>query len=271
MNVDRSGISGRSRTLLSRLTGRGRQLVTVDDAVDTLDLGRTDAAKQLARWAEQGWLRRVRRGMYIAVPVDAEHPGQWSADPLVIATAVWSPCYFTGWTAGNHWGLTEQIFQTTIVRTSTRVRSADQTLLDHRYLVSSVSSEKLDWGIRSVWQDATRIGMADPTRVIVDVFDDPSIGGGIRHCAEMLTTYVAEHERGPLLNYADRLGNAAIFKRLGYLCERLELADDRFLDECEQRLSTGVALLDPGLPERGEQDARWRVRVNARVRVDDPS
>lgn len=183
MNVDGSGISGRSRTLLSRLTARGRQLVTVDDAVETLDLGRTEAAKLLARWAEQGWLRRVRRGMYIAVPVDAERPDQWSADPLVIATAVWSPCYFTGWTAGNYWGLTEQIFQTTIVRTSTRVRSTDQTLLDHRYLVGSVSSEKLEWGIRSVWQGATRIRMADPTRVIVDVLDDPSIGGGIRHCA----------------------------------------------------------------------------------------
>jgi len=233
MNVYRSGISGRSRTLLSRLTGRGRQLVTVGDAVDTLDLERTEAAKLLARWAEQGWLRRVRRGMYIAVPVDAEHPAQWSADPLVIAT--------------------------------------DQTLLDHRYLVSSVSSEKLEWGIRSVWQDATRIGMADPTRAIVDVLDDPSIGGGIRHCAEMLTTYVAEHERGLLLDYADRLGNAAVLKRLGHLCERLELADDGFLEECERRLSAGIALLDPSLPERGERDTRWRVRVNSRVRADDPS
>lgn len=175
------------------------------------------------------------------------------------------------WTAGNHWGLTEQIFQTTVVRTSTRVRSTDQTLLDHRYLVGSVGSEKLEWGIRSVWRDATRIGMADPTRVIVDVLHDPSIGGGIRHCAEMLTTYLAEHEREPLLDYADRLGNAAVFKRLGHLCERLELADDRFLVECEQRLSAGVALLDPSLPERGERDTRSRVRINARVRADDPS
>src|SRR5690606_23821781 len=114
----------------------------------------------------------------------------------------------------------------------------------------------------------TRIGMADPARTIVDVLDDPSIGGGIRHCADMLATYLAEHERGALLDYADRLGNAAVLKRLGHLCERLELADDRFLDDCEQRLSAGIALLDPSLPGRGERDSRWRVRVNARVRAD---
>lgn len=87
----------------------------------------------------------------------------------------------------------------------------------------------------------------------------------------MLTTYVAEHERRTLLDYAQRLGNAAVFKRLGHLCDRLALADDRFLEECEQRLSAGIALLDPSAPERGERDTRWRVRVNTRVRTDDPS
>lgn len=271
MNVERSGISGRSRTLLARLTGRGREIVTVDDAVDRLKLGRTEAAKLLARWSEQGWLRRIRRGMYIAVPVDAEHPERWSADPLVIATAVWSPCYFTGWTAGSYWSLTEQIFRTTIVQTAKRVRSAEQTLLDHRYLVSSTSSAKLEWGIRSEWLAATQIRMADPARTIVDVLDDPSIGGGIRHCAEMLGTYFAEYDRSTLLDYGDRLGNAAVFKRLGHLCERLELADDPFLEECQQRLSEGIALLDPSAAEYGERDPRWRVRVNARVRFDGPS
>jgi len=271
MDVDRSGISGRSRALLARLTGRGRHIVTVDDAVDRLDLGRTEAAKLLARWAEQGWLRRIRRGMYIAVPVDVEHPEQWTADPLVIATAVWSPCYFTGWTAGGYWGLTEQIFRTTIVRTARRVRSAEHTLLDHRYLVSSTSSEKLDWGTRAEWLAATQIRIADPARAIVDVLDDPFIGGGIRHCADMLGTYLAEHERGTLLAYGDRLGNAAVFKRLGHLCERLELADERFLEECERRISEGIAQLDPSAPERGPRDTRWRVRINVRVRFDDPS
>ena len=37
-------------------------------------------------WASRGWLRRVRRGLYIAVPVDARDPatwGEWRGDRKV--------------------------------------------------------------------------------------------------------------------------------------------------------------------------------------------
>lgn len=259
------GISARSRELLARLTGRGQHIVTLDDAVDRLHLDREEAAKRMARWAEQGWLRRVRRGLYVAVPVDVERPDLWTADPFVIATAVWSPCYITGWTAGNHWGLTEQIFRSVVVRTTNRVRSTEPTLLDHDYLVGSVGEEKLEWGIRKVWRDHTPVPFADEARVIVDVLDDPGIGGGIRHCADMLVSYFQEHDPDRLLEYADRLGNATVAKRLGYLSEVLELADDAFLMECEERLSTGISMLDPSAPGDGERNTRWRVRTNVGV------
>jgi len=259
------GISGRSREQLARLTARGRHLVTIDDAVDLLNVAREEAAKLMARWAEQGWLRRVRRGLYVAVPVDVERPDLWTADPFVIATAVWSPCYITGWTAGNHWGLTEQIFRSVVVRTADRVRSTEQTLLDQDYLVGRVAAEKLEWGIREVWKGHTPVGFADEARVIVDVLDDPSIGGGIRHGADMLTTYFQDHDPDLLLDYADRLGNATVLKRLGYLVETLRLAGEGFLTECEGRLSAGISLLDPSAREGGERNARWRLRANVRL------
>jgi predicted transcriptional regulator of viral defense system len=236
--------------------------VTVDDAVARLDLDRREAAKLLARWTDQGWLRRVRRGLYVAVPVNAERPDRWSADPLVLATRVWAPCYFTGWTAANYWGLTEQVFQTTVVRTAARVRAAEQTLLDHEYRVGSIREANLAWGIRAVWVSGTKISMADEARVVIDVLDDPAIGGGIRHCAEVLTTYLTEHDRERLLEYADLLDNGAVLKRLGYLCERMDLTDDAFLEACEDRLTAGIALLDPSVPEQGGWSARWRVREN---------
>lgn len=271
MDNDASGISARSRGLLTRLIARGREFVSVDDAASRLDLGRVEAAKLLARWAEQGWLRRVRRGLYVAVPINAEHPDQWSADPLVAATMVWSPCYFTGWTAANYWGLTDQVFQTIVVRTAARVRSREQTLLNQKYLVSSVSKADLEWGVRPVWLSGTKVSMADEPRVVVDVLDDPRIGGGIRHGADILLSYLAEHDRALLLTYADRLGNGAVVKRLGYLCEHLGLADEPFLEACERRLSAGVALLDPSARAGGARNARWRVRVNVGVERVEPS
>ena len=113
------------------------------------------AAKKLARWAEQGWLRRVRRGLYIPVPVDVEHPELWSEDPLFLADAVWSPCYFTGWTAASHWGLTEQIFRTIVVRTTGRVRTTRQELLDQDYLVGHVPESVMAW-VSKCWRKEWR-------------------------------------------------------------------------------------------------------------------
>jgi len=265
MNIDQAGISGHSRRQLARLTASGRQIVSVDDAVHRLEVSRSDAAKMLARWAEQGWMRRVRRGLYIAVPVNVEHPERWTANPFVVATAVWEPCYFTGWTAGNHWGLTEQIFQTVVVRTANRVRKHEQTLLDQKYLVGNVAPGRLEWGIRTEWIEGTKVRFADEARVIVDVLDDPGIGGGIRHCADMLAEFLAEHDRSDLIAYADRLENAAVFKRLGYLCDVMDLTDERFLSECEWRLSAGIALLDPTGRQAGTRNARWRIRENVRI------
>ena len=240
-------------------------MVTVEDAVQRLGLSPGAAAKLLARWTEQGWLRRVRRGLYIAVPVDVENPELWSEDPMVLATAIWSPCYFTGWTAGNYWGLTEQVFSTVVLKTTKRVRAPKQTLLDHQLLIGKVSEGKLLWGVRSVWLQSVQVRLADEARVIVDVLNEPKIGGGIRHIADMLVSYMAEHDERLLISYGDRMGNRAVFKRLGFLCEKLGLADESFVDDCRKRRSAGLALLDPSARHAGHRDARWGLRVNVRI------
>ena len=97
--------------------------MTVDDAESALQVPAAVAAQKLARWADLGWLKRVRRGLYIPVPIEAERPESWSEDPVFLADLVWGPCYFTGWTAASHWGLTEQIFRTTVLKSTGRIRS----------------------------------------------------------------------------------------------------------------------------------------------------
>jgi predicted transcriptional regulator of viral defense system len=268
---DRRGISGASREDLARVVGRGRRLVTVDDVADALALDRTSAAKRLARWNEQGWLRRVRRGLYIPVPVDAENPRSWTEDPLVLADAVWRPCYFTGWTAANHWGLTEQVFRTTIVKTTERVRKTRDHLLDAEFKVVHASADHLTWGLARVWRGDRRVLIADPARTVVDVLDEPALAGGIRLAVEILDAYLADHEWRTLVEYGDRLGNGAVFKRLGYLVEAAGLPDDGLTEACRERLTAGIALLDPDGPSTGPRRSDWQVRENVTVGQAAPS
>ena len=269
--LNAGGITWSGREELASVVGRGRRLVSVTDVAEALGVDRVVAAKRLARWAEQGWLRRVRRGLYIPVPVDAEDPRSWSEDPLVLADAVWSPCYFTGWTAANHWNLTEQVFRTTIVKTASRVRQTRDRLLDHDFHVLHVHGTLLDWGTTGVWRGDRRVRVADPARTVVDILDDPRLGGGIRLCAEILSTYLSEHDSRTLVDYGDRLGNKAVFKRLGYLLEAAELPDDGLRDACHERIAGGVVLLDPTAPRRGPRAAGWGIRVNVAVRREQPT
>ena len=262
---DTSGISGSARSELSRLVGRGKRLVTVDDAVSALGTDRHDAAVRLNRWARQGWLRRVRRGLYIPVPIDAEDPASWTEDPFVLADEVWAPCYMSGWTSANHWGLTEQVFQTTVVKTARRVRKSEQTLLDHRYLVAHVAPDKLGWGTKRVWRDDRAVLIADPARTVADMFDAPAIGGGIRHCAEVLDAFLDDGDEHELIECVERLGNRAVFKRIGYVLSVTHPDRAELIEVCATQTSRGTSLLDPALPNSGRWSRRWGLRINAQI------
>lgn len=268
--ISTHGISGAGRAELTAVAGR-RRFVSPDDAAAELGVDARVAARKLAHWAENGWLRRVRRGLYIPVPVEAEHPESWSQDAMVVAAAVWSPCYFSGWTAAAQWGLTEQVFRTTVVKTVRRVRRSEVHLLDADYLLVHVLEQSMGWGLESVWHEEVQLRVADPARTVVDVLDAPRIGGGIRHAADILGSYLDEHDPQLLVEYGDRLGNRAVFKRLGFLVEALGRQEPALTEACLARLSAGVALLDPDGPRSGPRVPRWSIRANVRVRAESPS
>jgi len=266
-----AGIRSTGRAELTRVLGSGRRFVTPAHAAKALGIDRDAAAKKMAAWASEGWLRRARRGLYIPVPVDAANPAAWSEDALVVAEAVWSPCYFTGWTAANHWALTDQVFRTTVLKTTGRVRSSSVRVLDHDYIVKHVSPADMEWGTKTEWRAEVRLRFADPARTVIDILDAPALGGGIKHASEIIGAYLDDGDPALLIDYGDRLGNRAVFKRLGYIVETLEIGHSDLVEACKERVSAGVSMLDPDGPEGGRRVMRWRLRVNVRIGPEDPT
>jgi predicted transcriptional regulator of viral defense system len=266
-----AGISQAGRAELATVLGSGRRFVTPAIVVEALGIESDAAAKRLARWADEGWLRRARRGLYIPVPVDASSPANWTEDPLVLATAVWSPCYFTGWTAANHWALTDQVFRTTVLKTTERVRMSSVRVLDDDYLVSHVSPTMIEWGMKTEWTREIRLRFADPARTVIDILDAPRLGGGIRHCAEILASFMDDHDPATLIEYGDRLGNRAVFKRLGFILEALGIAPPSMVDACRTRVSAGISPLDPAGPQAGRVISKWGLRLNVTLAPEEPA
>lgn len=82
----------------------------------------------------------------------------------------------------------------------------------------------------------------------------------------MLTAYLDEHDSTNLVDSGDRLGNGAVFKRLGYLIEALDLDEPKVLRACRARVSSGISVLDPNGPPGGRRVMRWNIRANVSVR-----
>jgi len=260
------GISEKNRRMLSILHREMAGPFTPHDAVALLSLDINRAHRFLAYLVDRGWLARIRRGLYITVPLDAVDPAHWPEDPWVVASKVFSPCYIGGWSACEHWNLTEQIFRETIVVSGRRVRHRQIEIHEFPFRVKVVASHKI-FGTSVVWRGQTRVLVSDPARTIVDILDDPSIGGGIRHVAEILGTYLADDRRddSQLLDYAHKLGNRTVFKRLGYVLETLDVVAPTLVDACLNAMSSGIVLLDPAAPSKGRILRRWNLRINVTV------
>lgn len=250
----------KGRAQLSQVLRRAGEVVSVDDVSSILQVERQAATKLLARWSEQGWMRRLRRGFYAPVPLASLGQEQVLEDPWVIVPDLFGPACIGGWSAAEHWGLTEQLFRSICVLTARPIREKEQTIEGIPFVLKHVRPEVL-FATRPVWRGSVRIDVGSPAKTIIDMLDDPAIGGGIRHVADCLAVYFKREDASgdELLAIADRLGNRAVFKRLGFLAERLPGQKD-LAAACRERLSQGMAKLDPSAP-CPRKVTRWRLWV----------
>lgn len=256
-----SGLGKIDRQRLSEAIRRTKGSISVSEAAEILGVSASDAAKMLARWTNKGWLSRVKRGFYVPIPLDSRTADVPLEDAWVIAERLFSPCYIGGWSATEYWGLTEQIFRTIVVMTTKKPRNRNPNFKGTSFLLKTISEKKM-FGLKSVWRKEIKVLVSDPTRTIVDMLDDPQLGGGIRSTVDILKNYLKSENKNmdSLIEYASRLGNGAVFKRLGFILERFGPDEKQAINACKSRLTKGNSKLDPNLPA-DKLITRWRLWV----------
>jgi predicted transcriptional regulator of viral defense system len=262
-NTSAHGILEKNRKMVTSLHRGTSGPFTPLEAAKLLDLDINRSRRFLAYLADNGWLTRIRRGLYATVALDVAEPSAWKEDPWIIAAKVFLPFYIGGWSACEHWGLTEQIFKDTVVITSHPVRQRHIEIQGTPFIVKVVRYDKI-FGTEIVWRARTRISISDPTRTVVDILDDPEIGGGIRHVADILESYLSDSRRNDslLLEYVRKLGNKTVFKRLGYLLESMSKGEASLIEECQKSISSGTSLLDPTATRKGRIIRKWNLQIN---------
>jgi predicted transcriptional regulator of viral defense system len=239
--------SSKGRERLSFLLRKAGPIISVGHAAEILNVSPSIASMTLSKWAKQGWLKRLKRGFYAPVSIEASSSEQVLNNVWVLVPELFSPAYIGGWSAAEHWGFTEQVFQSICVVTSQNVRRKKITLQNVSFYMKHVDPSLL-FGLKTLWDQNVKIQIADPHKTIIDMLDDPAMGGGIHHVDQCLRAYLSSdhYNEAELLEYAEKQNNGALFKRLGYLLSLMDNKNSGLISYCKNHITKGISSLEPG-------------------------
>jgi len=261
---ERGALSRELAKALTHLASRA-PVFTVEEFAQVMGRPKNKTWRVLHFLLEGGWIERLSKGKYLIIPLEAGPEATWSEDAMVIACHLVELASIAYWSACHYWGWTEQVPRTVFVQTTQRKLRTTQVVLGVQYKFVHVRPRKF-FGHLKRTADRGTFTITDREKTLIDALDHPEFCGGIRLIMEMLPA--AEHINWDKVDrYMERMGSGAIYKRLGFLAERLgtrlALPDrDKRLAKWRSRLTGGYAPLDPEGPPGGRADSRWRVRVN---------
>lgn len=250
----------------SRLLSRVSQLATftVGDARLALEpRQRPFAAQILKRLQDKGWLARVARGRFAVIPLSSGATGSAQLHEFAVAMELVHPAAIAYLSALSHHGLTEQLPRTVFVATNHPVRQRHRESLGNTFRIVSLRPHKY-FGLEKAWVDDHAFSVTNLEKTIIDALDLPNHAGGLGLVATALGSHWDRLDEQRLREYADRIGNSAAAKRLGFLMESLGLGDAEAL-KTAVTLGAGYPRLDPSQPARGAHNRRWGLRLNVQV------
>jgi len=250
----------KGRISLAKVASQARPFIDVKTAAAALKLDSKRTAKQLARWHEQGLLRRIHRGVYAVVPPSAVLQEHVVIDPWLVVPLLFRQAYVAGWSAAEHWDITEQLFKTLLICATDPIKQTKLHVAGVEIRARHIAPT-LWFGTVASWRDGTRVLVSDIHKTVVDMCLDPALGGGIQHVAQCFSAYLRRDDADAqlLAQYATRTRYAPAVKRLGFICEALG-GPDELRDACLRGVTLGLAKLDPVIASP-RVSRRWQLRL----------
>jgi predicted transcriptional regulator of viral defense system len=207
----------------------------------------------LDRLQRKGWLRRIKRGKFAVIPLSSGDTRVPQLHEFLIAMELVSPAAIAYWSALNHHGMTEQIPRTVFVATNHRVQKSTRETLGVTFQIVSVQPTKF-FGIETDWINEQPFSVTDKEKTIIDGLDLPKYVGGVGEIAKALAQSWQELNEEKLREYAVKIGNTAVGKRLGFY----QCGGGPVIISAEHHRTAE----DPLLPSQGKNLHRWDLRLN---------
>jgi predicted transcriptional regulator of viral defense system len=251
-----------SAYLITQLKKSDKSIFRIRDAEQILDKDEKAAADLLSKLARRGIISRLKAGLFMIVPLEAEK--NYLENRYVIAGEIMKPnrYYISHASAMAIHGLTTQPVLN--VQISSTVRKKEMSVSGIKFSFYRINPNAY-FGIEEKWvTKQARASVSDLERTIVDCLARPELCGGVPDAAKGIWAAKEKIDYAKLVKYAKRIGIKAVAKRLGFILQLLELSDKNTLAELKKYSQSGedYALFDPTLKKAGRYLREWRLRVN---------
>jgi len=238
-------------------------IITPHLVSELLELSLQESGRILSRWNQQGWVKRIKHGVYIPIPVEDLTGDASIEDPWVVAAYLFSPGYIGGFSAIKHWDFSEQLFEITAFFTSKKLKDKQPIIGSSRFQLKHIASYKI-FGTKVVWRDSMKVLVSDPSKTIVDLLDDPGLVGGMRIVQDIFEEYKESEffDFEVLLSYSEKMCNKTIFKRLGFLLEYMHLDELASKHNLQNKISSGYSMFDPTVKNM-HCVRKWNLKIPA--------
>ncbi|RDZ44876.1 transcriptional regulator [Haloferax sp. Atlit-10N] len=257
--TQRKSLSTRESQVLSRLASENRQVISIGDIANALDIPRKSAKDMAYALKEKGWLERIAHGKYLIMPLAAGENPVYTEHEFVIASALVEPMYIGYWSAMNHHGLSEQLSRTVYIVTTTRAQKREIHGVTYRPV--TVTEQKF-FGSQPTAVGTNQVNISSIEKTLVDCADHPEFCGGIGELAKAMQNAAdtrCSWER--VIEYLRRVRNGAATKRIVYLADQLDI-DLPGYSSVVENFTTGYPLLDPTRKAKGTRDSKYQLRLN---------
>ncbi len=257
----REGLTKKESFLISSLSRKGKKIFTTEDAKA---ISGEQTVKMLMNLVKKKWVLKLKRGLYIIVPLDIGVKGADSfiMHNFVIASKLVEPYYIGYWSALNYYGFSDQIPQATFIATTKAKKGLE--ILNTSYLFVQMNKSKF-FGSCDIEIDGEKVKISDKNKTIADCLDHPEHGGGIDEIARSIYFSIKEIDIKKIIRYAQKMGNITIIKRLGYILDTCGLIEKHRMMFDKIKLSRGYSLLDPASPKKGKYNEKWMLLINRNI------
>jgi predicted transcriptional regulator of viral defense system len=255
-------VGSRTAQLMTALYESGQTTFTHADVERITGLPPASARSLIRHAVDRGVVSRLDPGLFVLVPPELGRATEFAGNPYGVARQLAAGAeYFISHASAMelHRMVTQPQF---VIFTSTTKRLRNRTIHGTEFRFVLIRREGV-FGVTTHWiskQDS--VNVSDIERTVIDGLHLPAYCGGVTEVAKGLWMRRNDVRPERLIEYARRLGNGAVVRRLGYLLDLYKLAAPEELERLRHSLSATYAALDPMLPAEGAYVSGWRLRVN---------